>query len=259
MFAALAGAATSAHADSDPALDADGPDQLVMPKGKLAIDAYFEIGMTKDNAGKPVSLAPDLWYGLSDELSIGLVHSLVGTAGLMGGQGDSLCLSSTSSGCAHVYNNGDLDLRYGLAKGNVAFALQGGLFLRDTDPFEMGVNVGALFRAHSGGLALEIDPQFFFGFTHRDDGNKDELTIPVTGMVNIVPALALLAQIGFDIPLENTGDFWAMSIAFGLRYRLTGQIHLDAAWTFNLVTGGNGYTDKGADVRTLTLGGGYAF
>jgi hypothetical protein len=77
-----------AFAESEPS----GPDQLTMPKGKLLVDAFVELNLSKDNAFKPVSISPDVWYGVTNDLTLGLVHSSIGATGVIGGVGDALCI-----------------------------------------------------------------------------------------------------------------------------------------------------------------------
>ncbi|MEO8550334.1 MAG: hypothetical protein ABI678_10180, partial [Kofleriaceae bacterium] len=52
----------SASLSTSSASDTDG---FTLPKGKLALDAFVEMNLSKDAAFKPVSLAPDLWYGVT--------------------------------------------------------------------------------------------------------------------------------------------------------------------------------------------------
>ena len=80
------------------------------PAGMFDVRIFLDINLSKDRAGKPVSLAPDIYYSVSDALQIGLLHTLP-----MGWQtlpGTGLCLSGKDSGCPHVYNNIGFDLMY---------------------------------------------------------------------------------------------------------------------------------------------------
>src|SRR5215468_2469323 len=107
--------AARAHAQSDPdsetkPLDAaaasaggEGGEQLTLQKGRLVVNAYLGIGLSNGSAFKPITISPDLWYGVTDDITAGLVHSAVGTYGFMGGAGlaglagNSLCISGSSS------------------------------------------------------------------------------------------------------------------------------------------------------------------
>src|SRR3954447_23286938 len=110
--------AVRAHAQPDPdsetkPLDAaaasaggEGGEQLTLQKGRAGVNAYLEIDPSARAACKPISIAPDVWYGVTDDITAGVVHSTLGTTGFMGAAGDSLCLTGSGSGCPHLSPNG---------------------------------------------------------------------------------------------------------------------------------------------------------
>jgi len=69
--------AARAHAQPDPdsetkPLDAaaasaggEGGEQLTLPKGRLVVNAYLGIGLSDGATFKPISLSPDIWYGVT--------------------------------------------------------------------------------------------------------------------------------------------------------------------------------------------------
>ena len=101
---------------------------MTLPKGRVLLDAFFEINLASGAEFKPFSLSPDVWYGATDDITVGLVHSAVGTSGFIGGTGESLCLAGTGGGCADVYHNVGVDVRYKLKTGMLAYAAEGGLY-----------------------------------------------------------------------------------------------------------------------------------
>ena len=48
----------------------------------------IDVNMSADAVGKPFSIAPDIYYGVSDKLSVGLTHDT------------GLCLAGEENGCA---------------------------------------------------------------------------------------------------------------------------------------------------------------
>src|SRR5580692_3652648 len=98
VVAVLVAAGSLARADTATA-EAPPPSSLVLPQGKLLLDVYLEMSLSSNAVFSPVSLAPDLWYGLTDAWTLGLVHSTAGATGFIGVSGDSLCLTGTSDGC----------------------------------------------------------------------------------------------------------------------------------------------------------------
>src|SRR5215468_9473944 len=113
--------AARAHAQPDPdsetkPLDAaaaaaggEGGEQLTLQKGRAVLNAYVGIGLSNGSTLKPISVSPDLWYGVTDDITAGVVHSAVGTTGFIGGAGllgvfgPSLCLTGSDGGCPDVY------------------------------------------------------------------------------------------------------------------------------------------------------------
>jgi hypothetical protein len=290
LVAVVLGASLSiARADADPngagaapmssAAADNGPDQLVLPKGRLLLDAYFEINLSKDLAGKPVALAPDLWYGVNDDVTVGLVHSFESEFGFIGGGyalgadrfGSSLCLSGDKNGCNGVYNNVGLEGRYKLKLSNpdIALAAVGGLYVNSfKDPFSLDVKVGALGRWHKDKLAIEVEPSVFIALTKRTVNNAglgnvtqnhDILSLPVTALYTVMPKLALAAQVGVLLPFEDAGHLYQIPLSIGAHYSVNDSITVNGALTLTALAGGDAVIDTGADGRSITIGGTYAF
>lgn len=247
---------------------ADGADQLTLPKGRLLLDAYLGIGLSTGNAFKPISISPDIWYGATDEITVGLVHSAIGASGFIGGVGTSLCLSGTGGGCGKLYPNVGVDGRYTLKTGQLAYAIDGGLYANSIDPFAIAVKLGVSARWHQDKLAVELQPNLFIGVTNRTTNsgmagaadvttNGEVLNIPVTGLYTVAPNIDVAAQLGFILPFEGLGDGYAIPLSIGGSYHVNESLNVNAAFTLlKLIGGGSG---AGFDARSITLGGTYAF
>lgn len=258
-FADEAGASASLSTDS--ATDTDG---FTLPKGKLALDAFVEMNLSSGAAFKPVSLSPDLWYGVTDDLTLGLVHSGVGRTGFIGGVGDSLCITGSDNGCGHFYNNVGIDGRYRLKK---PLSLDVGLYVNSfSDPFQLAAKIGIDGRWVWGKLSVEAEPAIFIGLTNREPkdamgnpvpsaANTETLSIPVMASYLVAPKLALGLQAGLVLPFTEPGDTWSIPLSIAARYAVSDQFGLGLAFTFPDLIGAN----STADARSLTLGGSYAF
>jgi hypothetical protein len=246
---------TAPHAASTPS--GDGNDQLTLPKGRLVLNALFEANLSDSLIFKPFSITPDVWYGVNDDLTVGLVHSGMGGSGFIGSVGDSLCLAGNSSGCGDIYHNVGLDVRYRLKTGPLSYAVDGGVYALSIDPLAIAVKLGFSGRWHKDKLAVEFQPNVFIGVTERDSGGVTEIVnIPVTGYYTVAPKIALSAQTGAVLPVDNTGDTFRIPLSIGAHYTLNESLNLFLAFTFPaIVAGSNG----GIDARTLTLGATYAF
>ncbi len=239
-------------------------DQLTLPAHKLVINGFFEASLSKKQAFKPISISPDIWYGVTDDATVGLVHSSVGTTGFLGGVGDSLCLSGKSNNCAHPYPNVGADLRYRLM---TPISVDAGLFIRDTsDPFQLALKIGADARWRFNRLALEALPSLFFGLNNRSKGlsqNKDWLYLPITASYEVVDRFQVALQTGLALQFEKASENYSIPLAVAGRYQVTKELGLGLAFALpRLIAPSkkiNGIEPPhGFDVRTLILGGSYA-
>lgn len=267
--------ASTAHAeDPPPPPTATAPtletgERATMPAKRGMIHADLGINLSADTVGDPVSISPDLWYGVNDKLTVGLVHSFSAATGIMGVPFTSICIGDA---CPSVYDFVGADLRYGMKTGAVTVAAVGGLYALQTDPLQIALKLGAIihWRAKPGSkLAVDVTPNLFLGFTKRDgevdpvsmevvaDPNKETLVVPATLWYSANPKLAVGLQVGLFLPVEDAGDAYSISTALGANYRVDKQLSLDAAFALPFVAAGGGQT--GFDARTFTIGGGYAF
>jgi hypothetical protein len=262
-------AAGGALAHADPATTAaPQPSSLVLPGGKLLLDVYVEMNMSATDAAagtgvfKPVSFTPDLWYGVTDGLTLGLVHSSTGAIGFIGDVGNSLCLTGANDGCAHFYPDVGLDARIRLVR---PLALDLGVYAVDTDPFQLAFKVGISGRWVWGPLLFEVQPNLFVGATNREPPavvgmplpptNTEQLNIPLTLGFLATPRLEFALQSGAIITFTNTSSTWAIPVAIAVRFAITPRFGLGLAFAFPELGGGANTTN----IRTLTLGGTYAF
>ena len=243
---------------------ATNSDGFVLPKGKLLLDAQLEISLSSGAVFKPFSIAPDLWYGVTDDLSLGLVHSALGEIGFIGGVGDSLCLTGSSNGCANVYNKVGVDGRYRLMK---PLALDFGLYINSiSDPFLLDIKVGVDGRWVWNKVSLELQPSLLIGLTNRTPpapvmgapavaGNTEVLYIPATIAYRVAPKADLALQTGLVLPFSNTSDTYSIPLSLAVRFAATEKVGVGLAFTFPRLLGGG----STADARSLTIGGTYAF
>jgi hypothetical protein len=237
---------------------------VTLPKGRVLLDAYFAASLNSGNEFKPFSLSPDVWYGATDELTVGLVHSSVAGSGFMGGAGTALCLAGTGGGCADVYPGFGIDARYKLKSGMLAYAAEGGLYVRTFDPFVMAIKLGLVARWQQEKIAVELTPNLAVGVAGRTaegmaevTSNGETLNIPVTGMYAVTPKIAAALQTGLILPFQATGDTWAVPLSIGGFYTVNESINVNLAFSLLALVGGGAST--GFDARSLTLGGTYAF
>jgi hypothetical protein len=257
---------SAAHAQSEaapssgsPGGAADGTYQLTLPRGRVLLDAFAEINLSDGAVFEPFSLTPDVWYGATNDLTVGLVHSTLGASGFIGNVGDSLCLTGTSGNCTDVYKNVGVDARYQLKRtpGPFVWAIDGGVYAINLDPLAVAFKLGAVSRWQSKKLVLEISPSLFLGVTERDTFVKETLFLPATALYSVAPKIAVALQLGLVLPVEDAGDAYAVPLSIGGHYDVNESLTVNLAFSLPKLLAG---TDpSGFDARSLTLGGTYAF
>jgi hypothetical protein len=252
---------------------ADATYQLTLPPGRLLLEAFAEMNLSSGAVFKPFSLAPDVWYGATPELTVGLVHSGRAATGFIGTFGDSLCLTGVENGCPDVYHNVGLAARYQLPRSPGAFvwAIDGGLYASNLDPFALAIKLGVVSRwQQSEKLVVELSPSLFLGVTERDNVlNKETLYIPATAAYTVAPQTAVALQLGFVLPIEDIAEAYAIPLSIGAHREINESLTLHLTFSLPRLIAGSpdevmgmpapGTLPDGLDVRTLTLGGSYAF
>src|SRR4029077_7730562 len=190
MLSALLTLGATAHAEVEEGSN-NVPPVSGQPMGKVAVRRGVQgpgglftarvlllVNASKDNFGKPTSLAPDLYYSVSDTVQIGLLHT--GPMGWQSRPGFGLCLTGTANGCPRVYDNVGLDFMYGLLFGDFHLSLHSSLFLLPiSDPTGVMWTIGLTGKFHfTDVVALYFDPQVGVILSNRD-AHKDQLFIPL--------------------------------------------------------------------------------
>lgn len=236
--------------------------QLTIPKGGIVIDGFVVMNLSNGAAFKPVSLSPDIWYGATDDLTLGLVHSSVGSFGFIGIPATSLCLTGSSNGCRGFYDNVGADVRYRL---QAPWNVDGGLFLYNiASSAQLAVKAGISGRWRFDKVTLELQPSLLIYLTNRADGGTvmmkvvqpatELLAIPVTGAYEVAPKIEIGAQTGLLLPFSNTSNAYSVPFSLLGRYAVSPQLSIGVSFTLLALIANNG----GFDGRSLSIGGSYA-
>ena len=246
---------TRSAAEDEPAGEQSVMRGIQGPAGSWNIRVYLNINLSADLVGKPVSVAPDLMYAVSDRLQLGIVHT-----GPMGWQtlpGSGLCLSGTDSGCPKVYNNIGFDLLYGLVFGRSFLSAHGSFYvLSFADPSATMLTLGLAGKVHvAEGVALFLDPQLGIGVTGRDEvtGTKEALFIPVELEYQAGAALQLKLFTGISGPFDGFGDAYQVPLGVGGLYNVNTRFDLGLRFSFDNLLGKVPAGVGRADLRSLSL------
>ena len=239
--------------------------KMTLPGGKVLFTAVVEANMAKDAAGKPLSIGPDLWLGLHDRLSIGIVHSGRAVTGFLTGFGGGLCLNGgdmslcKAIGLGDVYTSAGAQLRAGLLEGPFAVALVAGGHVLAFEPERLiAVKGGLVARIHSNRLAVELAPSVLIGANKRDTGfNEDHFFAPVTIFLRVGGGFSIAVQSGITFDMTEIGDSYQVPAAAGFSWWVTPHFSFDAAFGLAAVVDKNDMT-KAFDQRSVTAGVGLA-
>lgn len=196
-----------------------------------------EIELAPRQFAKPWSLAPDVWFGVTPRLTLGLIHSNASVSRI--GRGASFCFEHTLNGCQRTYRNAGLDVRYALSDDStVATAAHVRLLLRDVDPaWKPALTLGVLARFSHGRIALTSDPYVRVGLANTDLGNRTALFVPVVFSLNLVERVALSVHTGYDSDLAVWYDGFHIPLALSTRGRITDTVELGVLGGFTSAFG----------------------
>jgi len=240
--------------------------RLTLPGGGFMLTIAAEVNMAKGAVGKPLSVAPDLWIGAADRLTVGILHSQRAATGFLTGSGSGLCFRGNGlcdGGLGNVYTFVAGEARIGLSEGGFALAFVAGAQARQFDP-DLVLSGKAGFIARMGSasrIALELAPAVYIGITQRKimnvDYNVDLFGAPATVYLRLAGGFALALQAGVTFVLKDAGNTWRIPAAAGISWWLSPHVSFDAAFGLAAVADSDDAT-KAFDNRSVTVGLGYA-
>ena len=211
------------------------------------------------DGGEPILLAPELRYGLSDKLQIGLTHtfhSFFPPAGF--------CVSGEENKCPKVYNAIGAEAEYVLTRygGTLDVSARGGLTIGRFDPdFALGATAGLEMRLRGGSIAFIVDPNLYIGIIERDtfpfgmadDSHPDYLFVPATLQYQLNAQAAVYLVSGLNTPLKDMGDFYQIPAGLGFIYAVNVRMDAGVELNFANVAGKDFGTVEKFDERYLIL------
>jgi hypothetical protein len=239
-----------------------GGGHLVTPKGKISIFAALQVNLSKDlgvaKVGDPISIQPDIFYGVMPKLEVGVAHSSYNLTGFWGGfsfPSGGVCIGDEMGPCADKVYNGPIGIlgRYALVDdGKLGIAADAGLVLRALDPFAIGAKAGIRGHYMAGKLMIGFAPNIQIGITKRDEGGgKEFLAVPVDVHYMVSPKLGVGVQTGIQGPLDEFGDSYAIPVSLGAMFMPNEKLGVGGAFNLNRIAGFDG--PGAADLRSLTV------
>lgn len=211
---------------------------LVLASGAIDVQLSAAINVQTQSFWRPLSLAPDAWWGATSHLTIGIIHSdtsidQISTSG-------SFCVREVEfSTCEHFYHGGGVDARYSAFEGSIGgiggelgIAPRVRVLIRELDPFKPAMTLGALVRWTRSRFAIASDPYLRLPLANRDLGNRAQLMLPLSFIAQPAAAWALALRTGFYSDLIVIHDGYHIPLSLGVTSRLTDEIDLglEAGW-----------------------------
>jgi hypothetical protein len=221
------------------------------PAGMLAARIVLGINMSADLAGKPISLAPDIYYSVTDKLQLGLLHE--GPMGRQAKPGLGLCLTGEDNGCPELYDNVGFDVMYGVSFGDVHLSTHTSLFFGPFDPLAAGLALGFAGKVRLGTkVGLLFDPKVLIELSERDIYD-DAVYIPLELQFQAGRATTLKLLTGLTGGLSAFGDTYEIPIGFGLLQNLTPHFDIGLRFSFDNLLGHETEGVSRSDERSLAL------
>jgi hypothetical protein len=203
---------------------------LVLDQGQLDGRIVGEIDLYPGYGGKPVSLAPDLWFGVLPALTVGVIHSDLSLDRI--GAGASICIEPRPFTCPKAYHGSGLDVLYSLVAGNFAAAAHARFLVRELDPIEPAITIGAALRWHSGRWSISGDPFLQIGLANLAHGNRAQLWLPIVFAAQPTPRWAIELHTGWNSDLAIIRDGYYVPFGIGTHVRATSHLDVGAVFGF---------------------------
>ncbi len=203
----LVAAVTPAYADGSAAPAQDLVTRpAVLPVGAVEAVANVEGWVLPPQGLQAVSLAPDVYVGVTSRLTLGITTSNRALARLAAGSG--VCIGAVTDGCVARISNISFDAKYQLGRASWTLAPHGRLIMRQFSPQKPALMVGALLGWQLGRWAVVADPYVQLGLRNQDQGNRNSVHFPLWLRVQPTCRWLLALRTGFDSDLAILRDGW---------------------------------------------------
>jgi hypothetical protein len=199
--------------------------RLVLDEGAVDLRLTAEIGVRRGEFARPLSFAPDAWWGVARDWTIGVIHSDASVDQIDAGA--TFCVRDSSvPACSHLVRGSGLDVRFGALAGGFAIAPRARFLVRDVDPFKPALTLGALVRWTRGRFAIASDPYVRVPLANHDLGNRASLSIPLWLAVQPARGWMLSAHTGFDADFAVFRDGSHGPFGLGVTASVTREVDL---------------------------------
>lgn len=200
--------------------------------GDPARPAMVGINASRGSFGDPMTIAPHFYWGVTDDLAIGISHER------------GLCLGDNCGD--KVYNDAGFDLMFYLT-GSHKFELDlhAGLPVSSFDPFIVGVQAGILGRVNLGDVtALVFDPSIYVGLSKRQPfPGRVALYVPFWFYFQATHVVVPFVGSAVSGPLDGFLDDYAAPLDAGILFDVARNVDVGFMMRFDRLIGSGGTGD----------------
>jgi hypothetical protein len=216
---------------------------FLLPKGGFEITGQparpelMNINMGRNNAFKPINFPVDFFWGVTDDVMIGITHDT----------GPRFNTGATDSKFRNTYNDVGFGALIYLAGGrNYEVDLDTGVPFHSLSPLWIGARVGILGRANlTNTVELVYDPGIYLGLNHRyPDGNWDGLFIPIWFYFQATDTIAPFVGTGVNGSIRRFGDDFEIPLEGGVLFNVGRGINIGGMLRFPNAAGQNNTLDN---------------
>jgi hypothetical protein len=217
------------------------------PKMREIAGDTFLFNLSSNQVAEPIALAPDIRFGLTRRLTLGIIHDY------------GICIST--NGCGSTYNDMGIEGTYSLVDATaLQAAIRVGLQAPRFSRFFFGARAGLTMRLRVWPVALVFAPTVYLGMVGREDdseaddpadatGRADILYAPLTAQLQLGARFLVLLSTGVNGPVSGFSDVYTVPFGFGAVFAINHKVDLGLAWRFENLLGNTG----SADLRTLLI------
>jgi hypothetical protein len=226
----------------------------------VAAHVAIEMSLSSGTVMKPASVAPDVSYGVSDDLTIGIIHSGSALTGFRGSAGWGVCVTETTSAtdlnCHTRYTAGGLEALYNIGRGSAALALDAGVIWSAFEPsVHTDLKLGLKLKMTEGNVFAWFSPNVWLALDDRYDrvvAHEHQLFLPLSVWIKPIAPLAVGIGTGVKGPLASFGDRLSIPIGALVQYSFEPRISVGASFVFGKLLGSEAL-DPGIASRVVQI------
>lgn len=229
---------------------------LTLPRGAVNASLTVEVNASKGAFGSPVSIAPDVGYGVTDTITIAVIHSTFATTGFRGGAGAGVCVADS---CPRIYDNAGVEGVVAVARGTIDAAITGAALVTSFDRGWVAAKLGAKLRVTTGPWTFASAPSVVIAITDRDGDppHRDRLFVPLVALVQVATTpVSLGLGTGFKAPLDDVGDGYEIAAGALVQVAVAPGFVTGASWVHGKILGGDAAVPPGTsglDFRAIQV------